>query len=174
MNTNNLKKLLWQGRGLCITTPVIALAVILIRFAGLLQPWEWGVFDQYMRWRPQEPRDNRIVIVGIDEEDLEKLQQANITDQVLAKLLNKLKAKEPRAIGLDLYRNLPSPPGTSELEQVFKSTPILVGIEKVVGEKKHEMVAPPPVLKDLGQVGANDLLVDADNRVRRGFMYLNI
>ena len=81
MNANNLKNFLWQGRGLWSTTPVIAFTVILIRFAGLLQGWEWGVFDQYVRWRPPEARDNRIVIVGIDEQDLDNLKQATITDR---------------------------------------------------------------------------------------------
>ncbi|MBD2293142.1 adenylate/guanylate cyclase domain-containing protein [Anabaena sphaerica FACHB-251] len=173
MNADKLKHFLWQGRGLWITTPIITLAIIVIRTAGLLQPWEWGVFDQYMRWRPQESRDKRIVIVGIDEIDLDNLKQATITDQVLAKLLNKLKAKQPIAIGLDVYRNLPVEPGNQELVQVFKSTPNLVGIEKVVGKSRYEKVAAPPVLKSLGQVGANDLMVDADNKVRRGLMYVN-
>ncbi|TAF10140.1 MAG: adenylate/guanylate cyclase domain-containing protein [Nostocales cyanobacterium] len=173
MDADKLKNLLWQGRSLWITTPVIALAVIIIRFVGLLQPWEWGVFDQYMRWRPSEPRDNRIVIVGIDENDLIHLKQASITDQVLANFLNKLKAKQPRAIGLDIFRNLPVEPGHQELLQVFKSTPNLVGIEKVVGEKKNQTVPPSPVLKSLDQVGANDLMVDSDGRVRRGLMYID-
>lgn len=173
MDPEKFKNLLWQGRGWLITTPVITLAVVLIRFAGLLQQWEWGVFDQYMRWRPSETRDPRIVIVGIGEEDLDTLQQAIITDQILANLLNKLKSRQPRAIGLDLYRNLPSPPGTSELEQVFESTPNLVGIEKVVGKNNYERVDPPPTLKKLGQVGANDLVIDADSKVRRALMYIN-
>lgn len=173
MDVEKLKNFLWQGRSLWITTPLITLAVIIIRFGGLLQSWEWGVFDQYMRWRPQETSDNRIVIVGIDEQDLDQLNQATISDQVLAKLLNKLKARQPRAIGLDIYRNLPSPPGTSELEQVFRTTPNLIGIQKAVGEKRHERVDPPPILKQKGQIGANDLLVDADNKIRRGLMYVN-
>ncbi|AFZ57779.1 CHASE2 domain-containing protein [Anabaena cylindrica] len=173
MDLDKLKHLLWQGRGLWITTPVIAMFIILIRFAGLLQSWEWGVFDQYMRWRPQEAQDQRIVIVGIDETDLDNLKQATISDRILAQLLNKLKTRQPRAIGLDVYRNLPLPPGTSELEQVFRSTPNLVGIQKVVGNRKNETVDPPPVLKSLGQVGANDLIIDADNKVRRGLMYVN-
>ncbi|MBK1986361.1 adenylate/guanylate cyclase domain-containing protein [Sphaerospermopsis aphanizomenoides BCCUSP55] len=173
MNANNLKNILWQERGLWITTPIIALSIILIRWAGLLQSWEWGVFDQYMRWRPPAPPDSRLVIVGINEEDYHNLKQAVITDQVLAKLLQKLKAKQPRAIGLDIYRDLPSPPGTSELEQVFKSTPNLLGIEKAVGKNTYERVKAPPILKSLNQVGANDLVVDADNKVRRGLMYVN-
>ncbi|MBD2391635.1 adenylate/guanylate cyclase domain-containing protein [Aphanizomenon flos-aquae NRERC-008] len=173
MRAEKLKNFLWQGRGLWSTTPVIAFTVILIRSAGLLQGWEWGLFDQYMRWRPPEPRDNRIVIVGIDEKDLDNLKQPTITDQVLADLLNKLKARKPRAIGLDVYRNLPLPPGTSKLEQVFKSTPNLVGIQKVVGKNRYERVDPPPILKSLEQVGANDLVVDADSKVRRGLMYIS-
>ncbi|NET69498.1 MAG: adenylate/guanylate cyclase domain-containing protein [Sphaerospermopsis sp. SIO1G2] len=172
MDIEKLKNVLWQGQSLWTTTPLITLAVILIRFTGLLQSWEWGVFDQYMRWRPSEQSDNRIVIVGIDEQDLENLQQANISDQVLAELLNKLKSRQPRAIGLDIYRNLPSPPGTPALEQVYETTPNLIGIQKVVGES-HERVKPPPILEEKGQVGANDLLVDADNKVRRGLFYIN-
>jgi adenylate cyclase len=46
----------------------------------------------------------------------------------------------------------------------------LVGIEKVVGEPGRERVAPPPALKAKGQVGANDLIVDADSKVRRGLI----
>ncbi|WP_413174798.1 CHASE2 domain-containing protein [Anabaena azotica] len=163
----------WLKLQMLLVSVGIAGFVTLLRFLGLLQPWEWGAFDQYMRWRPSEPRDHRVVIVGINEKDFDNLKQATITDQVLAKLLNKLKAKQPRAIGLDVYRNLPLPPGTSELDQVFKSTPNLVGIQKVVGENKYERVDPHPVLKKLGQVGANDLIIDADNKVRRGIMSVN-
>ncbi|MEA5619381.1 adenylate/guanylate cyclase domain-containing protein [Cronbergia sp. UHCC 0137] len=169
----NWKNLLWQWRGVWITTPAVAALVILLRFTGLLQSWEWGVFDQYMRSRPPEPRDPRIVIVGIDETDLHRLKRPSIPDSTLAELLNKLKAKKPRAIGLDIYRDLPVEPGYEELTAVYKSTPYLVGIQKVVGKTRRETVDPPPVLKALGQVGANDLIFDADNKIRRGLLHVN-
>ncbi|NER06638.1 MAG: CHASE2 domain-containing protein, partial [Okeania sp. SIO3C4] len=147
--------------------------VILLRLTGILQLWEWGTYDFYIRNRPLPPRDKRIVIVGIDEADIRRVGRGTIPDATLAKLLKKLKAMEPRAIGLDIYRNLPVPPGYPELVRVFQNTPNLVGIQKVVGDERGEGVAPPPALEEKGQVGANDTPVDADNRTRRGLFYLD-
>jgi adenylate cyclase len=169
---NTLKRLLWEWRGVWITAPTVAGLVIVLRMAGLLQPLEWAAFDQYLRLRPSEPRDDRIVIVGIDEADLQAIGQPIIPDAIYAQLLEKLKAHQPRAIGFDIYRDLPVEPGHQELERVFNSTPNLVGIRKVAGDSRREAVPPPPVLQAKGQVGANDLIVDADNKVRRGLVYL--
>lgn len=167
-----LKQRVWEWRGVWITAPSMAGLVILLRFTGLLQSGEWAAFDRYMGMRPQAPPDRRIAIVGLDEGDLRAIGQAIVPDGVYAELLQKLKAMQPRAIGLDIYRDLPVPPGHQELVEVFESTPNLVGIEKVVGNKDRDAVAAPPALKTLGQVGANDVIIDADNKVRRGFVYL--
>lgn len=146
--------------------------VLALRFAGLLQSWEWAALDQFFCWRPPEPTEKRILIVGINESDLRYVGQWPATDTVLAEMLKKLKAREPRAIGLDLYRDLPVPPGTQALEKVFKSTPNLIGIEKKVADSKSNATAPPPVLNQLGQVGANDVVPDADGKIRRGLLFL--
>ncbi|MEH1782792.1 MAG: adenylate/guanylate cyclase domain-containing protein [Nostoc sp.] len=167
-----LKRLLWQGRGVLITTPSVAGVVILLRLSGLMQPWEWAAFDQYMRLRPQEAPDERIVIVGVNLADMKKIRQPIVPDGLYAQLLQKLKARKPRAIGLDIYRDFPVEPGHQELTKVFASTPNLIGIQRVVGDNQREPIDPPPVLKDKGQVGANDLIVDADKKVRRSLLYL--
>lgn len=169
-----LKQFFWNNRGVLVATPGVAALVILVRLTGFLQPWEWNAFDLYMRWRPPEQREPRIAIVGIDERDLHQHQinESIISDSILANLLKKIKAHQPRAIGLDIYRDLPVNPGHQALVTVFNTTPNLVGIQKVAGEKGIETVAPPPILKKKGQVGANDLMFDGDNRVRRGFIYL--
>ena len=167
-----LKRLLWNWRGVWITAPTIAGVVILLRMIGFLQPWEWAAYDQYFRLRPLEPRDNRIVIVGIDEGDIQEIGQPIIPDGVYARLLEKLKAMQPRAIGLDVYRDLPVEPGHKKLVEVFKSSPNLIGIQKVVGDKNREAVAPSPILKAKDQVGSNDLILDADNKVRRDLLYV--
>ncbi|MBD2042915.1 CHASE2 domain-containing protein [Microcoleus sp. FACHB-672] len=168
------KRLLWQWRGVWITAPSIAALIIVLRVAGFLQPWEWGVFDQFLRLRSPETSDNRVVIVGIDEADVKNIGEANFSDGIYAKLINKLKARQPRAIGLDIYRNIPVEPGHKELVKVFKSTPTLVGIQKVIGDSKSETVAPPEALLEnkQAQVGANDLLIDADGKVRRSFFFV--
>lgn len=167
-----VKKLIWEWRGVFITAPSIAAMVIALRFASLLQMMEWAVFDQYMLLRPTEPRSERIAIVGIDEEDLQSIGQGYVPDLVYAQLLGKLKAMQPRAIGLDIYRDLPFEPGYQQLVEVFASTPNLVGIEKVVADSSRSAVDPPPMLKAKGQVGANDLIFDEDSRVRRSLLSL--
>ena len=165
----NWKKDLWQWRGIWISVPSVTVTVIILRFFGLLQLMEWGAYDLYMRWRPLEPPDDRIVIVGINEDDLRAIKQPVLPDAIYARLLKKLKAMEPRAIGLDIYRDLPVEPGYQELVEVFESTPNLVGITKVIGERDREMIDAPPAL---AQVGANDLKVDPDEKVRRGFLFV--
>ncbi len=141
------KKFLWRSRGIWIATPTVTLMVILLRFTGILQSLEWQSYDAGVRLLPR-PQDDRIVIVGIDEEDVTYLNTPIISDELLAKILIKLRAQEPAAIGLDLYRDLPVPPGTDQLAEVFTTTPNLVGIEKVAGKQGIETVNPPPLLKE--------------------------
>lgn len=166
------QQFLWQWRGVWITAPSIAVLVILVRLLGWLQPWEWAVYDQYMRLRPQSEPDDRIAIVGINEADIQAIGSAIIADEVYAELIEKLAAMEPKAIGLDIYRDQPVEPGHEELVAVFESTPNLVGIEKVVGDRDRDTIPGPPALKATNQVAANDVIPDADNTVRRGFLSL--
>ncbi|MDY7014218.1 MAG: CHASE2 domain-containing protein, partial [Cyanobacteriota bacterium] len=169
-----LKKSLWQWRGVWLAAPSVVLLVLLARFVGLLQPWEWAAYDQFMRLRPTAGKDERVVIVGINEADIQALGQAIIPDRVYAKLIEKLKTHDPRVIGLDIYRDQPVPPGHDELVKIFESTDNLIGIEKVVGDSDRERVAPPPALKNKNppQVGANDTIVDADKIIRRALLSL--
>jgi len=167
-----LKQVIWQWRCIWTITPSITLIIILLRSTGLLQSWELAVYDQYLRLRPQQTRDDRIVIVGIDEYDINAIGQGIITDEVLAELLGKLKGMKPIAIGLDLYRDLPVEPGHEKLEEVFQNTDNIIGIEKVLGDSRREAVKAPPTLKAKGQVAANDVVLDKDNKVRRALLAL--
>ena len=72
----------------------------------------------------------------------------------------------PRGIGLDVYRNLPVGNGHDDLVEVFDSTPLLVGVEKVIGE----VIGPPLGADPEHQVGMSDVVVDDDGRVRRGLL----
>ncbi|MDZ8053866.1 MAG: CHASE2 domain-containing protein [Aulosira sp. ZfuVER01] len=165
-----VRQLLWQWRSLWIITPSVAGLILLLRLSGFLQFPEWTLFDQYVRLRPPEPPDDRIVIVGIDEEDLHELiGQDYIPDSLLAKLLVKLQQRKPRAIGLDIYRDLPVEPGHTELVKVFQNSSNIIGIQQLTGAG----VPPSPVLKAKGQIGANGLLIDADAKVRRGFLSIS-
>ncbi|MGL5082016.1 MAG: CHASE2 domain-containing protein [Microcoleaceae cyanobacterium] len=157
-----------------MTAPVVASVVIGIRLTGLLQLLEWAAWDQFLRWRPSEPSDSRIVIVEIDESDIRKAQQWPISDGALAQIITHIKQQQPRAIGLDLYRDIPVPPGHEQLAQVFESTPNLIGVKKVVQDITGSSIAPPPVLNQLGQVGAVDAQIDEDGKLRRVLLSLQL
>ncbi|MGA1357640.1 MAG: CHASE2 domain-containing protein [Prochlorothrix sp.] len=164
-----VKEYLWTWRVVLVTTPSVTLLILLLRALGLLQPSEWFMYDQFMRLRPDLAQDDRIAIVGVDEGDYRLLQQAQIADGVLADVITKLRDQNPRAIGLDFYRNLPMEPGHDRLVEVFQTTPNLVGIRKVVGEIDRETVGSSEYLE---QIGSNDVIEDGDKRVRRGLIAL--
>ena len=164
-----IKKWLDRERRVLITGSAVAGTVIVMRWLGFFQVWEWAAFDQFVRWRPAEPIDSRIVIVEIKEADLQKYGYP-ISDAVLAQLLQKLHAGKPRAIGLDVYRDLPTQPGNAELLKTFKTIPNLIGIELMPDETRFG-VRPPPVLDKLDRIGFNNVVIDADSKVRRTLLY---
>jgi adenylate cyclase len=166
-----LRQQIWQWRGVLVAAPSVTGLLIGLRLAGLLQALELATLDQFFRLRPQEPVDPRIVIVEINEADVQKAGQWPMSDAKLAKLLETLKQQKPRAIGLDLYRDLAVEPGHQELVKVFASTPNLIGIQKVVGNSSGSAVNPPLTLK-LEQIAANDLVVDTDGKLRRSLLSL--
>ncbi len=149
-----------------LTAFAVTVPILLLRFLGLLQGLEWSVLDQFFRWRSLEAPDERIAIVTIDETDLREVGQWPIPDGILAQSIANIKAQNPQAIGLDIYRDLAVEPGHTDLVNLFQSTPNLFGIEKVVGTK----IAPSPTLSQAGQVGFSDLVVDADGKVRRALL----
>lgn len=149
----------------------MTLAVVTLRFTGALELLEWATLDHFFRLRPAEPTESRVVLVTIDETDIAQ-QGWPITDDRLAKALTHLKQQQPRAIGIDLYRELPIAPGQKQLIRVFESTPSLIGIGKIVSNPLGSAVQSPPTLTKLGQVGASDLVIDGDGKIRRVLLSL--
>jgi CHASE2 domain-containing sensor protein/CheY-like chemotaxis protein/nitrogen-specific signal transduction histidine kinase len=163
---SNFKTLLIQWRFVFIVAPSVALCISAGSMAGWFQLLEWATLERFFALRPQQLPEKRILIVTIDEKDITKVAKGQIPDGVLAEVITKLKAQQPAAIGLDLYRDLPVEPGHEKLMEVMKNTPSLIGVKKVAGDK----VAPPPTLAKLDRVALADLVLDADGKVRRGLL----
>ncbi|MGK7889025.1 MAG: CHASE2 domain-containing protein [Leptolyngbyaceae cyanobacterium] len=165
--------LLRQERRIWITALGVAAGVILLKTQGVFQSVELATFDQFVRLRPKEMLDDRVVVVGIDEDDINNFQTHPLSDEIIAQVLRNIKAQNPRVIGLDIYRHIPHGQGHEELQQVFRSTPNLIGIERIQ-DQSNQGVAAPPLLAELGQVGFNNVLLDPDNRVRRNLLYWTV
>lgn len=150
---------------------IVAISVCLLRIGGVLQPLELSALDQLFRLRPPELGDPRIVLVTIDDADIAELKSWPLSDGIVAEVIRRVRATEPRAIGLALYRDLAVGEGHETLKSIFETTPNLIGIEKLADDDT-EGIAPPAILKDRQQVGFNNVMVDADNRVRRSLLFL--
>ncbi|MBW4613082.1 MAG: CHASE2 domain-containing protein [Desmonostoc vinosum HA7617-LM4] len=173
-----LKQSLSRGQRELIAASSVAVCVLILRAIGLLQSLELAALDQFFRLRPNEPPEERITIVVIDESYLNKVGSWPIPDKKIAQLLQKLKVAKPRAIGLDIYRNLPVEPGNKELRDAYKSMPNLIGIELLKNnglatDNKNAGVLPPLGLRQ-EQVGFNNVLYDPDGKIRRSLLYWHV
>ncbi|MBD2292172.1 CHASE2 domain-containing protein [Anabaena sphaerica FACHB-251] len=168
-----IKQMLRQGRRELTTAGLITICVLLLRSVGLLQSLELAALDQFFRFRPYEAADERITIVEIDENSIRQAGSWPISDEKIAQVLSKLKDYKPRAIGLDIYRDLPVKSGHEKLVDAYNSIPNLIGIELLTTNKENR-VLPAPELKQRDQVGFNNVLYDPDGKVRRSLLYMHI
>ena len=159
-------KLVQQSSSGIVVTLGITGTVMAINSLGWFQLLEFQAFDLFTRHQPTVEKDDRIAILEVAEQDISALGRWPISDEQLAELLEKIDGYEPRAVGLDLYRDVEVPPGLVRLTEVYNAMPTLVGVEKAVGQ----IVPPSPILESLGQIALADLVLDPDNRVRRSLI----
>lgn len=153
---------------------IVATTVYLPRNLGWTQPLEMFFYDYLIRLRPPEPIDERIIIVGFTEKDIENIAQLPVADHTLAQLINNIRKHNPRVIGMDLHRNVPTGSGYNKLKSIIQSTPNLVGIEKTnQGDFDFPAIPPNPEIKQNGMSSASDIIVDSGDVVRRGYLYVS-
>lgn len=142
------------------------------RHLGLMQAWELSAFDQMMQFRPTERPDSRFLIITVTEEDVRSQlkdsepRRGSLSDRSLAKLIQKLEAYQPIAIGLDIYRDYPVSKPYAALAKQMKKSDRILGVCKVSEEGSDPGVAPPPEI-DVDRQGFSDILLDSDQIVRR-------
>ena len=156
-----------------LTTAIVTIFLMILRWLGGLQAWELKAFDYFLQKMPPEPADRRILIVGVDEEDINRYGYP-LPDWVLAKVINKLQFYQPAAIGLDLFRDRPVPEnnlaGHQALGKHLQNNSSLIVV--CAGENLQNSVS-PPLQSPPEQVSFADLPDDSlptkgqDDTVRR-------
>lgn len=150
-----------------------SLAVTGVLFVGrqlsVLEPLELNAFDQLMQMRPALPPDPRLLIVEVTETDILSLKTYPITDAVMTQLLSKLDQYQPAAIGLDIFRDIPQPPGHAELSNLLKKSDRIIPVCKL-SDSESPGNPPPPGLPD-SRVGFADLTPDDNGIVRRALLF---
>ncbi|MDY7021162.1 MAG: CHASE2 domain-containing protein [Cyanobacteriota bacterium] len=154
---------------------IVSFLVIIARFAGLLQPLELKAYDQLMRSRPDEGMDSRLLLITITGSDVqaqppEERQATSLSNRALEQLLQKLNQYEPRAIGLDIYREMPTEPEFETLINSWQNLDKFIGVCQT-GEDAFNpgITAPQEIPSDhlRERVGFSNGKVDFDNIVRR-------
>ena len=143
--------------------------VVIARLTGSIQVLEWMALDRVLRSRPVESAESQIVIVGINENDIKTVGKYPIPDQQMAVLLRTLQSYQPRAIGLDIFRDLTTGSSRAELTKVLSNSPNLVGIEMALSSNAALTVKPPPELPP-ERVGLADAVIDPDGKLRRSLL----
>ncbi len=172
--TQPLPPLSWRDRlrrgwkGLAIATATAAALSLGLKHLGWTEPLERLAYDQMTRLQPALPPDERLLIVGISEADLQTLGRATPSDADVAKVLQILQRAQPRVIGLGLWRDLPQEPGRAALLEALRSPNVVTFMQ--LGNVATPQIPPPPGVPPV-QVGFSDLLVDADRVVRRGLIF---
>ncbi|MBE9062420.1 CHASE2 domain-containing protein [cf. Phormidesmis sp. LEGE 11477] len=158
------------GRSVLLTSLVLTGLVAVSRELGLLESMELSAYDQFVRMQPADPIDQRILVVGISEDDFQARQEYPIEDGTLADLLVKLKSYNPRAIGLDIARDIPqgSETGRSRLINLLQESDRIVSA--CLLSSAQDSGVPPIPGADPELVGFADLPQDFDGRIRRSIL----
>jgi CHASE2 domain-containing sensor protein len=143
---------------------VAILLVAVARATGSLQFLEWSALDAFLSLRPAESMDERIVIVGIEETDIEEIGRYPIPDGTIAELLKQLQVYQPAVIGLDVARELPVEPGHQDLKTALAQMENTIGSERVFPQQGSPAGLP------IDRVGFSDFPLDADLHTRRSFL----
>lgn len=153
------------GRSVTMASALITGTFLGIQFLGGLEPLELYAFDRLIQLQPDVPiEDPRLLLVCITEDDLKRYGWP-LPDQVLAAALSQLQAHHPRVIGLDLYRDIPNPPGELALATQLQADNLITITNVASG------ILPPPEV-EADRVGFNDFTLDPDGVLRRNLLFV--
>jgi CHASE2 domain-containing sensor protein len=161
---------LWQLAAIALATTATIWG---IRSQGSLEPFELAAYDLAMATRAiPEPPDERILIVGVTETDLQKWGTKNslspLDDRIIAQTLQKLQQSQPKAIALDIYRDRAIGAGKADLTALLQQpeTSIISSCLMPGNSSDFPGVAAPNGVKS-SRVGFTNFSTDRDGIIRR-------
>jgi adenylate cyclase len=150
-----------------LISAVVFFVIVGFRSIGSLEFLGLTSYDWFIRLLPGSDVPAPVTVIGISEEDIHRQGRWPITDATLAKALKNILQHKPRAIGLDIYRDIPVPPGSEELNSILEKHSNIIAAT-TFGQGG---VPPPAVINDTEQIGFNDILVDPGGIVRRALIF---
>jgi adenylate cyclase len=147
---------------------LVALLLVPLREAGWLQALELSSYDTLVTFFAGSQESDRVVLVVTTEADINRFGYP-IRDNDLSAVLARVFAGRPKAVGVDLYRDLPMPPGNESLQAIQRAQDNLYWVFKLPDEG-NTGIPPPPLLRETGREVLADHVTDAGGVVRRGLL----
>ncbi len=151
-------------RALRLALPVFLL-MLLLRLTGLIEPIGLAIYDAFNRLSVG-PTSERVVVIGFGETDFAKYPDYPFSDALLAEVLNRVDAGKPRAVLLNLLRDVPVQTGHEALLERYRAMPNLYGLAAITPLAREDVPA-PPVLRDSGRFGFVQSMPDTHDDVTR-------
>jgi adenylate cyclase len=99
---------------------LVALLLVPLREAGWLQGLELSSYDTLVTFFAGSQESDRVVLVVTTEADINRFGYP-IRDNDLSTVLARVFAGGPKAVGVDLYRDLPMAPGNEALQAIQRA-----------------------------------------------------
>ncbi len=140
------------------------------RFLGGLEVLELKAYDYFLRSRPPESLDERILIITNTEADISArpntTSNRSVSDETLSDVLARLDELNPQMVGLDIY--LEGAVKMPLLARQLAETDNLIAICKAADYTTQTSAKPPPLdVTDAGRIAASDFVADGGDRVVR-------
>lgn len=113
------------GVGLAVAIVIAVLALI-----GAFQSLDLDAYDYAVRNLSRAESDPPPLLVTITEDDIRRQGRWPIDDATLAQAIELLAAAGAGAIGVDIVRDIPVPPGSERLAAVLQRAPRVVFVTK--------------------------------------------
>ncbi len=163
-----------------LISALVFAAVAGFRSVGALQELELATYDWLLRSRPPiELEDNPVVLIKLREQEIQEYGHP-LCDARMAIAIEKLRALDAVAIGIDIYRDHPvqsctgrvdnqglAEAGTSLAEAALRDDRVVM----IAKPLENPPIAPPQFLEGTDQIAVPDLDVDANGIVHRAFIY---
>jgi adenylate cyclase len=160
-----------MGRPVLFTSLTLTAVLLGLRHLGGMQSMELAAYDYLVRIQPDEGEDDRFLVVGIAESDVQQRQEWPIADRTIAQLLTKLEQHQPRVIGLDVVRDIPIGEGQADLLRVLQNSDRIITVCKA-NATDDPGIAPPPGVAE-SAVGFADFAIDPGGTLRRSLLLLS-
>ena len=142
--------------------------ILLERLFGFGESLELKMFDRWVRMQPQLASE-RIVLVGITEEDLNNQAIEPLSEELHTDLIAKIQTQQPRAIGLVIFHSSATTGAETKLNRQMQANNF-VGIAKLTGSESNH-IEPHPSLLVNQNYGDATALFDPDGIIRRNYLY---